>query len=67
MKNSIKVIALTALMSVPFSFNSANAVTVDTDTEVFAQCSIKVDGFSASGNCSSVLRAYRKFKQIQNS
>ena len=67
MKNSLKVIALTALMSTPFAFNSADAVTVDNDTDVFAQCTIKVEGFSASGNCSAVNRAYRKFKQIQNS
>ena len=30
-----------------------------------AHCSINVEGFSASGGCRAVLRAYRRWKEMQ--
>ena len=44
--------------------SSENPATTDTEADILAHCSIDQGGFKAPGRCGAVLRAYRKWKQL---
>ncbi len=66
MKKSMKFLILSAVMVLPIGLPAAGESPVKSEVNVgeLARCTINVEGFSASGRCGAVLRAYRRWKEM---
>ena len=66
MKKFSKVLILSAVLALPVGLSAADAPTnVKAVDSELARCTISVAGFSASGRCGAVLRAYRRWNEMQ--
>jgi len=67
MKKFSKILILSAVFALPASLSATDAPVEAKSTSVseLARCTINVEGFSASGRCGAVLRAYRRWKEMQ--